>query len=77
MKTYANRKLPQFQWIGNIVRVHWEEQPFITAEGENQWVYEEIVVPDTGSPEDALASGVPPEVASQFIRANFVRETNE
>jgi hypothetical protein len=76
MKTYAARQLPTYQLIGDIVRVHWDGQTVVIDEQE-QYCYEEIVVPKTYTPEQAAAIGVPPDIADGFLPENFVEDQHD
>jgi hypothetical protein len=44
MKVYANWKLPVYQEIGPVVRVHWDYSETETEHGI-QWECQEVVVP--------------------------------
>jgi hypothetical protein len=75
MKTEAGWKLPVYQLIGPIVRVHWDYEE-LTKEDDmgltTYWRATEMVVPKDATPEEALALGVPPEIAAEFKPENFV-----
>lgn len=79
MKTYSTHQLPTYQLIGDIVRVHWDEQQVEIGMDEPtlQWCYEEIVVPKTYTPEQAEAIGVPTEIAKGFLPQNFVEDSHD
>jgi len=78
MRTQATWKLPVYQLIGPIVRVHWD-YGLIEREGmegiETYWEATELVVPNNATPEEALALGVPPAIAAEFKPENFVSNT--
>ena len=79
MKVYATKELPTYQLIGDVVRVHWNGEQVQTTgidEIELQWCYDELVVPKTYTPAEALANGVPPELAAKFTPSNFVEDQN-
>lgn len=79
MKVYATRELPTYQLIGDVVRVHWDGEQVEVGGVEEptfQWCYEELALSKTATPEDALANGLPPELAAGFIPSNFVEEQN-
>jgi hypothetical protein len=81
MKTQATWKLPVYQLIGPIVRVHWDYE-FIERQGmegiEKYWEMTELVVPNDATPEEALALGVPSVIAIEFKPENFTpNETGE
>ena len=75
MKVYASRQLPTYQLIGDIVRVHWNGEHNV-KEGQDTWSYNELVLPKTATPEEALFNGLPPDLAAGFVPSNFVEETN-
>jgi hypothetical protein len=76
MKTQAGWKLPVYQLIGPIVRVHWDYE-LIEREGmdglESFWEASEAVVPKDATPEEALALGVPFAIAAKFKPENFTQ----
>jgi hypothetical protein len=81
MKTQATWKLPVYQLIGPIVRVHWDYE-IIKREGmegiETYWEMLELVVPKDATPEEALELGVPADIAAEFKPENFTpNETTE
>jgi hypothetical protein len=79
MKTQATWRLPVYQLIGPIVRVHWDYE-LIEREGmegiETYWEMTELVVPNDATPEEALALGVPPAIAAEFKPENFTPPEN-
>jgi hypothetical protein len=79
MKTEAGWLLPVYQLIGPIVRVHWDYEELTREDmdggGTTYWRATEMVVPKDATPEEALALGVPPDIAAEFKPENFVSAT--
>ena len=75
-KTLSNRRLPEFQKIGVIVRVHWD---YVESERDGDVVWEcwELVLPAEYTQEQAAKQGLPPDLAARFNSVNFVEEPNE
>lgn len=72
-KVVSHRPLPKYQWIGPVVRVHWDE----TFTEDQLYQYIEMVLPEGYSPEEAFQAGLSGELASGFLPENFTREPNE
>jgi hypothetical protein len=74
MKSYSGEKQSTYWLIGPIVRVHWNHE-FVQGDEYGQWVADEVVAPKDATPEEALALGVPPDIAAEFKPENFVSAT--
>jgi hypothetical protein len=76
MKTEAGWLLPVYQLIGPIVRVHWDYEELTREDMDGgktiYWQATEVVVPKDATPAEALALGVPADIAAEFKSENFV-----